>query len=48
MADVLTFARDMVFTSKIREVARQLGVNVAAVRDPAGLPPKWRPRAPAW
>jgi CheY-like chemotaxis protein len=35
---VLTFARDMVFTSKIREVARQLGVNVAAARDPARLP----------
>jgi CheY-like chemotaxis protein len=38
MAHVLTFARDMVFTSKIREVARQLGVNVAAARDAARLP----------
>ncbi len=38
MADVLTFARDMVFTSKIREVARQLGVSVAAARDAARLP----------
>ena len=37
MADVLTFARDMVFTSKIREVARQLGVSVAAARDPSRL-----------
>ena len=38
MADVVYFARDMVFTSKIREVARQVGVSVAPVRDPAGLP----------
>jgi hypothetical protein len=38
MADVVYFARDMVFTSKIREVARQIGVSVASVRDPAGLP----------
>ena len=38
MADVLTFARDMLFTSKIREVARQLGVTVAAIKDPAALP----------
>jgi CheY-like chemotaxis protein len=32
MPDVLTYARDMLFTSKIREVARQLGVTVAAVK----------------
>jgi DNA-binding NarL/FixJ family response regulator len=38
MADVLTFVRDMMFTSKIREVARQLGVTVAAIKDPATLP----------
>jgi DNA-binding NarL/FixJ family response regulator len=38
MADVLTFVRDMMFTSKIREVARQLGVTVAPIRDPAALP----------
>jgi DNA-binding NarL/FixJ family response regulator len=38
MADVFTFVRDMMFTSKIREVARQLGVTVAAIRDPAALP----------
>jgi hypothetical protein len=38
MADVLYFARDMVFTSKIREVARQLGVSAAPVRDRSGLP----------
>ena len=37
MADVVYFARDMVFTSKIREVARQMGVNVLSVRDPAAL-----------
>ena len=38
MADVLTFVRDMMFTSKIREVARQLGVTVASIKDPAALP----------
>jgi hypothetical protein len=38
MADVVYFARDMVFTSKIREVARQVGVSVAPVREPGGLP----------
>ena len=27
----------MLFTSKIREVARQLGVTVESARDPAGL-----------
>jgi hypothetical protein len=37
MADVVYFARDMVFTSKIREVARQLEVSVAPVRDRSGL-----------
>ncbi len=37
MADVVYFARDMVFTSKIREVARQVGVGVAPARDPAAL-----------
>jgi hypothetical protein len=38
MADVLTFVRDMMFTSKIREVARQLGVTVAGIKDPATPP----------
>jgi DNA-binding NarL/FixJ family response regulator len=38
MADVLTFVRDMLFTSKIREVARQLGVTVAPVRDATAAP----------
>ena len=37
MADVVYFARDMLFTSKIREVARTLGVTVEAARDPAAL-----------
>jgi CheY-like chemotaxis protein len=37
MADVVYFARDMVFTSKIREVARQVGANVQSARDPAAL-----------
>jgi AmiR/NasT family two-component response regulator len=40
MPDVLTYARDMLFTSKIREVARQLGVSVTAIRaTEAGTPP---------
>jgi DNA-binding NarL/FixJ family response regulator len=39
MADVLTYARDMLFTSKIREVARQLGVTVAAIKGPPGAAP---------
>jgi hypothetical protein len=38
MADVVYFARDMMFTSKIREVARQLGVSAAPLRDGSGLP----------
>lgn len=38
MADVIYFARDMVFTSKIREVARQVGITAAPVRNPADLP----------
>ncbi|HEY0715845.1 MAG TPA: hypothetical protein VGF45_24385 [Polyangia bacterium] len=37
MADVLTFARDMLFTSKIREVAKQRGVSVASLRDAAAF-----------
>ena len=35
MADVAYLVRDMLFTSKIREVAKQLGVTVAAAREPA-------------
>ena len=38
MADVIYFARDMVFTSKIREVARQVGLTAAPARRPADLP----------
>jgi CheY-like chemotaxis protein len=37
LADVVYLVRDMLFTSKIREVARQLGVSVASARDAAGL-----------
>jgi hypothetical protein len=37
LADVAYLVRDMLFTSKIREVARQLGVSVASARDAAGL-----------
>jgi hypothetical protein len=37
MAEVVYFARDMFFASKIREVARQIGVTVLSVRDPASL-----------
>jgi CheY-like chemotaxis protein len=37
MADVVYFIQDMLFTSKVREVAKQIGVSVQAVRDPAAL-----------
>jgi hypothetical protein len=37
MADVVYLVRDMLFTSKIREVARQLGLAVQAAPDPAAL-----------
>jgi CheY-like chemotaxis protein len=37
MADVAYFVRDMLFTSKIREVANQLGVKVQAAPDPVAL-----------
>lgn len=37
MADVVHFIQDMLFTSKLREVAKQTGVSVQAVRDPAAL-----------
>lgn len=37
MADVVYFVQDMLFTSKIREVAKQVGVTVQATRDPAAL-----------
>ena len=37
MADVVYFVRDMLFTSKIREVARQIGVSVESARDPQAV-----------
>jgi hypothetical protein len=37
MADVVYFVRDMMFTSKIREVAAQLGLTVQNAPDPAAL-----------
>jgi hypothetical protein len=33
MADVVYFVRDLLFVSKIREAAEQLGVGVAPARD---------------
>jgi hypothetical protein len=38
MAEVVYLVTDLLFSSKIRETARQLGVAVAPVRDPAELP----------
>ena len=35
---VVYLVRDLLFTSKIRETAEQLGVAVQGVRDPAELP----------
>jgi CheY-like chemotaxis protein len=37
MADVVYLVTDMLFTSKIREVAKQVGVSVQGTRDVAGL-----------
>jgi DNA-binding NarL/FixJ family response regulator len=37
MADVVYLIQDMLFTSKIREVAKQVGVSVQGTRDVAGL-----------
>jgi hypothetical protein len=37
MADVVYFVQDMLFTSKIREVAKQLGVSVQGGREPEAL-----------
>lgn len=37
MADVVYLVQDMLFTSKIREVAKQVGVTVQSTRDPAGV-----------
>lgn len=37
MADVVYLVRDLLFTSKIREVSKQLGLTVQAAPDPAAL-----------
>jgi DNA-binding NarL/FixJ family response regulator len=37
MADVVYLVQDMMFTSKIREVAKQTGVSVQGVRDAVAL-----------
>jgi CheY-like chemotaxis protein len=37
VADVVHFIQDMLFTSKLREVAKQTGVAVQAAREPAAL-----------
>ncbi len=37
MADVVYLVQDMMFTSKIREVAKQTGLSVQAARDPDAL-----------
>ncbi len=37
MADVVYLIQDMLFTSKVREVAKQVGVSVQGTRDVAGL-----------
>ncbi len=37
MPDVVYFVRDMMFTSKIREVASQLGLEAKGAPDPAAL-----------
>ena len=35
MADIAYLIQDMLFSSKVREAAKQLGVTVQATRDPA-------------
>jgi hypothetical protein len=37
MADVVYLVRDMLFTSKIRESAKQLGLTAQSAPDPAAL-----------
>jgi len=37
MADVVYLVQDMLFTSKIREAAKAVGLTVQATRDPAAL-----------
>jgi CheY-like chemotaxis protein len=37
LAQVVHLIQDMLFASKVREVAKQIGVTVQATRDPAAL-----------
>jgi CheY-like chemotaxis protein len=37
LADVVHFITDMLFTSKVREVAKQLGLTIAGAREPQAL-----------
>ena len=37
MADVVYLINDMLFSSKLRETAKQIGVTVQATRDPAAF-----------
>jgi len=37
MADVVYLIQDMLFSSKIREVAKQTGVTIASAREPAAF-----------
>jgi hypothetical protein len=37
MADVVYLINDMLFSSKLREVAKQVGVTIQATRDPAAF-----------
>ena len=37
MADVVYLVRDMLFSSKIREAAKQLGLQAQGAPDPAGI-----------
>ena len=37
MADVVQYIQDMMFSSKVREVAKQAGVTLQTARDPAAL-----------
>jgi len=37
VAEIVQFIQDMLFTSKVREVAKHAGVTVQAARDPVAL-----------
>ena len=47
MADVVYLIQDMLFSSKMREAAKQVGVTMQGARDPAALRPRRR-AAPSW